>query len=210
MFVKRLRNMYYKIIGNIKRRRLQKKFRRKLKNKDFSIICSNCIGGVIYNNLGLEFLSPTINLFFTQEDFIKFAINLKYYLSLELEFIDNNKSYPVAKLGDITVHFNHANSEQEAKEAWDRRKHRINYDNIYLIFYYREGYSIEQIREIEKANYKNVIVLTSTPLDLDYAYYIEENRNVPNSDVFLDKDKYGIRTFEKKWDFVEWLNTVVK
>ena len=28
----------------------------------------------------------------------------------------------------------------------------------------------------------------------------------PNSDSFLDKDIFGIRTFEKKWDYVKWLN----
>ena len=40
----------------------ERTLRTKLKNKDFSIICSNCIGGIIYNRLGQKFLSPTINL----------------------------------------------------------------------------------------------------------------------------------------------------
>ena len=43
-----------------------------LKNKDFTIISHNCVGGVIYHDLGLKFNTPTINLFFMAKDFIKY------------------------------------------------------------------------------------------------------------------------------------------
>ena len=48
--------------------------------------------------------------------------------------------------------------------------------------------------------------MTAKPLDLEYAYFIKEAKGRANSESFLDKDKYGIRTFEKEWDFVSWLN----
>lgn len=32
--------------------------RKRLKNHDFTILATNCIGTVIYHDLGLEFLSP--------------------------------------------------------------------------------------------------------------------------------------------------------
>lgn len=41
----------------------------RLKNKDFSIISRNCIGGVMYHDLGLKCTSPTVNLFFYPDDF---------------------------------------------------------------------------------------------------------------------------------------------
>lgn len=207
---KKLLNKISGNIVNIKAKRINNKaesyWRTHLKENNFSIICSSCIGGVIYNRLGKQFLSPTINLFFTQSDFIKFSVNLKYYLSLDLKFIKTDKVYPVAMLDDITIHFNHSKSEFDAANDWNRRKKRINFDNIYLIFYYREGYSIEQIREIEKANYKRVILLSYKDLDLDYSYKIESDSDEPANDNFLTKDKYGLRTFERKWDFVSWLN----
>lgn len=31
----------------------------RLKNKDFSILTNHCMGGIIYHDLGLKFLSPT-------------------------------------------------------------------------------------------------------------------------------------------------------
>lgn len=186
--------------------RLEADLRRRLTADNFSIICSNCIGGIIYNRLGKQFLSPTINMYFTQRDFIKFAVNLEYYIGLELKFIKTDKPHPVAMLDDITLYFNHSESEEDAARDWERRKTRINYDNIYIIFYYRDGYTIEELRRIEKAKYKKVILLTNEKIDIEYSYYIEEVKGKPNSESFLDEDEYGIRTFEKKWDFVSWLN----
>lgn len=78
---------------------------KKLKYKDFSFISVNCLGGVISHDLGLQFLSPTINLFFESEDYIKFVENLQYYLKLELEEDTAEESYPVGKLGDIRIFF---------------------------------------------------------------------------------------------------------
>ena len=41
-----------------------------------SIIASNCIAGEMYNDLGLKFTSPTINLFFREKDFLKLGFLL--------------------------------------------------------------------------------------------------------------------------------------
>lgn len=183
---------------------MQKKWRSKINNKDISIICSTCMGGVIYHNLGMEFLSPTINLYMSNLDFVKFACNLKEYCSADLEFYKSEHPFPVAHLKDITIYFNHSKSDAEAANDWNRRKQRINYDNLYLIFYYREGYTLEQIREIEAAQCKKVAVLTHKPLDLEYAVYIKGNGNPTQN--FLEKDRFGIMSFEKEWDFVSWLN----
>lgn len=57
--------------------------RKRLKNKEISIISTNCIGGVLSHDLGLQFKSPTVNLFFRAEDFIKFCENLEYYMSID-------------------------------------------------------------------------------------------------------------------------------
>lgn len=143
----------------------------------------------------------------TQRDFIKFAVNLKYYVEQPLEFIQTEETTPVAKCGDILLHFNHSKNNEEAECGWNRRKERINYDNIYIIFYYRDGYSIEEIREIEKAQCKNIALLSSKDLPLDYTVVMKPNAKRQFGDSFIDKDSFGIRTFEKQWDFVGWLNS---
>lgn len=182
----------------------RKAWKNDIKNKDVSIICSTCIGGVIYHDLGLKFLSPTINMYMHNLDFIKFACNLKHYCSLKLSFIETDESFPVAMCGDIRLNFNHSKTAEEAESNWERRKQRINHDNLFLIFYYRDGFTVEQIREIEKADCKGKAVLTHKPLGLNYEVYMHGNGDPEQN--FLEEDMYGIRSFEKEWDFVSWLN----
>ena len=92
--------------------------RLRLKNKSFSIISNNCWGGFVYQKFGLTYQSPTVGVGIVDQHFFKLCRNLKYYLSLNLEFIDPKEAeyypqrrqrygkeidYPVARLGDIEI-----------------------------------------------------------------------------------------------------------
>lgn len=100
------------------------KVRSNLKNKDFTLITSTCIGGVIYSLCGERFNSPTINLWIRQPEFCEFCYNLKYYLEQDLVFIKNTeRNCPVAKLGDkVNIVFVHYKTEKEAREYWEIHK----------------------------------------------------------------------------------------
>lgn len=179
---------------------------RKLKNKDFTIICSNCIGGIIYNRLGMKFLSPTINMWMHQKDCIRLMKNLREYMDCDLEFIDSKYDYPVARLRDVVLYFNHSKSEEEARNDWNRRKIRINYDNLYLIVYDREDIDLDDLNSLKDLKCRNIAVLSDKERpELPYLYrVVPEDR--PLGEQFLDKDTFGIRTFEKYFDYVKWLN----
>ncbi len=181
------------------------KLRKRLKNDNFSIICSNCIGGTIYNRLGKQFLSPTINLWFYQKDFLKFIQNIHYYLSLELRFIDSNRNYPVGMLDDICIYFLHYHSEEDAKTSWNRRKERINFDNLFIIMYDRDGIDEEDYKVFARLKCVNKIILSDKTND-KYPFVKQMTKENDNDTVYLEKDKYGIRSFEKQWDYVDWLN----
>lgn len=184
----------------------EKCLQRRLKNDDFSIICSNCIGGIISNRLNKQFLSPTVNMWIRQDDFLKFVCNLKEYISKEIVFIESTYEYPVGKLDDITLYFNHSLNAKEAKKDWDRRKNRINYDNLFIIMYDRDGITKTDIRKLESVACKNKIVLSDKEYgNLDYVLAIKKSGR-PYGEQYLDKDWLGRRTFEKKFDFVKWLN----
>lgn len=192
-----IRNNYTKLY--------EKKLRSRLKNDKFSIICSNCIGGVIYKRLGKQFLSPTINLWMSQQDLLKFVADLKGYLAKDLEFVENKYDYPVARLGDIMIYFNHSKSEQDAQSDWNRRKYRVNYENLFVIMYDR-GISENEIRKLEHIDCRNKIVLSeySHP-EIEYALTIKV-ADRENGRQCMDRDWLGRRTFEKQFDFVSWLN----
>lgn len=123
---------------------LAKYRRRKLNNKNFTIISNNCWGGHVYRYFNLPYDSPTIGLYLFSADYIKFIGNLKYYIEKEITFINykdskykdelvkyNQVNIPIGKLDDIEIIFLHYQSEDEARTKWNRRKARIHWDNLY-------------------------------------------------------------------------------
>ena len=69
------------------------------------------MGGVITHELGMRFDSPTVNLFFYPEDYLKLLSNFKYYIQ-ECSLVQDIKltlqnKYTVGKLEDIEIHIVH-------------------------------------------------------------------------------------------------------
>lgn len=203
--------MIQRIIG--KHRKVSEKkwintVRRRIKNNNFSIICSNCIGGIIYHRLGKQFMSPTINLWMYQYDYLKLVLNLREYMNTELEFIESEYDFPVAKLGDITLHFNHYKTEKEAKDAWDKRKKRINYDNLFLIMYDKDGLTSEDLKKLEAIKCRGKWVISNSEYSgMKYVTKIPANMDDPEKRYRLDINRWtGKRKFEEAFDYVKWLN----
>lgn len=136
------------------RRKLNAENRKRLTNKNFTVLCNNCVGGVILHELGERFNSPTVNLFFKAEDYLKFLENLDYYLKQALVEVESEKNYPVAKLDDITIYFMHYSSFDEAKTTWQKRVARINKNNLYVIFVQQSGCTERVLEEFDKLPYK--------------------------------------------------------
>lgn len=126
-----------------------KGYRRRFTNADVSIISMNCTGGILYHDLGLKFLSPTVNMYMKAEDFIKFCENLSNYLAIDnlIECADKSivgdRTYPVAKLGDIYLYLVHYKTVYEAERKWNERKQRINPSKIVILNNDREGMTTE-------------------------------------------------------------------
>lgn len=140
-----------------------------LKNQKFSIISNNCWGGRVYQRYGLPYTSPTVGLLFFADEYLKFVQNLEYYLSLDLTFIpkkesryyefysEKEKYYPIGVLGDIEIVFLHYKSEQEAYDKWNRRKERINWDNLIVKFNDQNKATEGHIRMFDSLPFKNKI-----------------------------------------------------
>ncbi len=156
--------------------------RKKLNRTDFCIISNNCWGGFIYQKFGIKYNTPTIGLFIYEKDYVKFCANLKHYLSLPLKFIKVEQSkyyqkvtangtkpitFPVAKLDDIEIFFMHYESEAEAMEKWERRKVRINFDNMLFKMSERNDCDEQTIASFCNLPYKNKICFTENEYDFD-------------------------------------------
>ena len=65
---------------------------RKVNDAKFTVISNNCWAGSLYRWLGLQYMTPTVGLYFYAEDYLKFLQRLDYYLSLDFEKITIEQS----------------------------------------------------------------------------------------------------------------------
>lgn len=179
-----------------------------LKNKDFTIITSNCNGAFMYYDMGLGYLTPTVNLAIDMDDFVKMAENLSWYMEQKLVEVETERPYPAGRLGDITIYFVHYKTFEEGAQSWEKRKKRINWDNLFFVATEKDNCSYETIRRFDQLPYKHKVIFTHTEYpEFSSAYYIRG---------FEEKDELGVLTFYKNqflrrrylddFDYVTFLN----
>ena len=150
----------------------------KLKQSDISIVSNNCWGGIIYQTLGMECLSPFKNLFLTDYDYIKLLANLKEYLFKEIGFskweidIHSKERYPVLLLGDIEIHCNHDTDAGNAIKKWKQRLIKFNYNNIFVEMYTENLEIAEKFILLEE--HKKKVCFVPTLMKEKYFKEIEE------------------------------------
>jgi len=186
-------------------------YRMRLKNRDFTIISNNCIGGGIYQTLNIPYKTPTVGLFIYSEDYIKLLENLDRYLAMDLKFIKKSrfpqaseikKQYPIGTLNDeIEIHFLHYKNKKEAMVKWNRSKKRINKDNLFFIYSDRDGFREEFLTRYDHLPYKNKVFFTSKPYDHPFVVHVKD---YDGEETVGDSDRNKL--YEKYLDIVEWLN----
>ncbi|MDO4701645.1 MAG: DUF1919 domain-containing protein [Erysipelotrichaceae bacterium] len=197
-------------IVNVKLRKLVNWYHQKrLKNHDFSIIASNCIGSFICHDLHVRFNSPFVNLWLHADDFIKYLQNMRYYNSCTLTFIkEEGIEYPVGLLDDIKIYFKHYKNEEEAKTKWIQRVKRINYDNLFVIFTDRDGCTYQHLKAFEELDIKNKVVFTHKPYpEFKSAYYIkgfEQQDKLGN--LYEYRHRFTGFKYYDQFNYVKWLN----
>lgn len=197
-----------KIIEKIRNKRI-KRLRQRLNNNNPTIIANNCNGTFIYKDLRLKFNSPTINLFFSIEDFIKFLENMDNYLKSELrEDLDSGRDYPVGILDDIKINFMHYKTFNEAKEKWYERIDRINMNNLYIIMNEGRGSNYQLLERFNKLPYAHKIMFTHVPYpEFESAFYIKGYEDKDTCDFLFNYMKPGIKRYYEQFDYVSFLNS---
>lgn len=192
--------------------------RKRIKNTDFTIISNNCWGGRIYEDLGLPYKTPTVGLFFFAPCYLKFIHNIGEYSKMNLEFIDVSKYdkanklksenyYPIAVLGgDIEIHFLHYKTTEEATEKWNRRRDRINYDNLFISFSDSEGFDLNELQKFDSIPYPKVFFSAQKIKGISSLIWLKKFRNQKHiGDIYTFPWSY-------RWQFdvVKWLNNQSK
>ena len=184
----------------------RKKSRLRNKNRDFSILCGNCMGGIISHQLNVPFLSPTVNIMMSQSDFYKLVLNLNDYLGYEIEEIPR-KSFPRGRLNDVVVNFTHFKTFNEAVDTWKRRTERIKFDNLWVIATDRDGITEKDIASLKDVPCRGLVVFTAKKYDHPYCFQLKQFEEQRQIGDILQQTIYGKRYFELYFDYVGWLNS---
>ncbi len=160
-----------------------------LKNKTFTIISNNCWGGVMTRDFGLSYRSPTCGTFFFAKEYLAFCSDLRASMNAELQQIDVTQSkykeqllarygtnVIVGKVLDAEVVLLHYDSFEEAKLKWDRRKARVNWDNLVVKFNDQNLFEEEDYYAFERLPYPNKLFFTANEnlKDCACAVYFKE------------------------------------
>ena len=150
---------------------------KQLRHSQLSIFSKNCWGGLICHLFGLQFRSPTVNLFVM--NFMKLFGNPQYYFEKELRYFKLSEGnfrgskwkYPTFLLGDIEMHMLHYNNIDQAREQWERRRLKINWYNA-LIMTFTEDRKI--LEEFDQLPFAKKVCYVPFQTDLNSGYYIPQ------------------------------------
>jgi len=186
-------------------------FDKSISKKDFCIFSNDCWGAEIYRKMQIPYNTPFVGLMMMAPCYIKFLKDPHKYLESKLEFISEsvykkinelrtqNRKFPVGKILDIEILFLHYKSEKDAFEKWNRRKARINWDNICVKFTMDKDYATEEhLKEFEILPYERKVSFSKNSYP-----YAKSCLKINN---FVED---GVELFcicMKQFDIIEWLN----
>ena len=186
--------------------------RKKLNNKEPSLLSSNCNGAFLLHDLGLEFRTPTVNLWMKPKDYIELLKHLEAYLKEPLQFddrLEQQYGYPVGVLKDtVKIYFQHYKTRQEAQEKWEKRSARVDLQNLFIWFTDRDGCTYEDLKEFDALPYKNKVAFTHVSYpEFKSAFYIEGFEKEKEVGLIFDfkKDKFAVKYYDD-FPYVEWFN----
>lgn len=190
---------------------------RRNKNNSPTIICNNCVGGIILHDLGLKFNTPTINtLFFSFDEFYYFVTHLEAFCQLNIiELEQTEYPYPVGilQLNDriIKIGFVHYPSFEEGRNAWNKRMKRINVENTFIIYESRK-ISTDELVAFSSIRYpKLVLSATSKSKEQGFSFYWGHSLYADwyPGKILAYKGFFSVKRYLDDFDYIDFLNNEV-
>lgn len=193
--------------------------RRNVKYRNISLITSNCIGGIMYHDMGLQFCSPTINLFFHPDDFITFCECISNFKGEGryscTQVYEDGISYPIGEFTCVVnnenkvfrCHFMHYKTYEEALNKWKQRAERIELDKIFIIMTDTEC-TEEHLNKFQALTWKNKIFVTSNKQwkDKENVAYIGAYRNDKINRLLTSYQGVLGKRYIDNFNYVKWIN----
>lgn len=155
-----------------------------VKESNVSLISNNCWGGFTYHAMGLKFYSPFINMFLREESYLKLLENFEYYMACPICMIEQRyeanlkRDYPVMGLEDVRLHFNHYTDAESAAAIWNKRRNRLNYDNLLVEMLIKTPEALKRFQALSFRHKIGFTMLKCEEKDVisfgNYPYYVEK------------------------------------
>ncbi len=143
-----------------------------LNQEKFCIISNDCYGGEIYRLTKRPYNTPFIGLMLMAPCYLKLLQNLEYYMQTTLKFADKSRYeamnlfreksnfYPLGLLDDIEIHFIHYANVEMARDNWERRRARMDFENLKIKFSLGKDYATtEHLQFFEALPFKNKLCI---------------------------------------------------
>jgi len=184
-----------------------------LQENDFTIISNNCVAGYMYQDIEAKYNSPTIGLQFPQEDFVKFCDSFAHYLEQPIVLDPNPNQeefkkvggkeidFPVGRLGDLTIFFQHYKTIDDAIAKWNDRKKRIVSDKLLFVFMAYDSTPDQILHDFNALKIPNSIILTNSPRPQVPNTFAINNGKEPWHGVIEGTEKKHYQRF----GFINWV-----
>ena len=161
------------------------------------------------HDVGIPFNTPTVNLWINCDDFLTYMENIQELLLADIiEIPDGSSSCPVGILGGrVTIHFTHYSNFIEARDTWNRRRCRVDTNNLFVVMSDNSNISDESIERFKRLPFTK-IMLVNSPRKAALLGDCGFNVTGDFSNGFNITDFSGLigkRNFYQ-FDFVSWLN----
>ena len=149
---------------------------KKLQRSRLSILSMNCWGGFICHSFGLPFLSPTVNLYISELDFLRLLYDPKMYFEKELRFYsfttdpETKQDYPIMLLDNAKLHMIHYEDAESARRKWEDRRLRINWFNLLVMMYTDDPKVLEAFDELP---FGKKVCFVPFETDVSSAFYVK-------------------------------------
>lgn len=176
-------------------------------------ISNNCSNLSFYFTENREYNQPIIGALFIHDiEYVRFCLNLEYYLSCKPEFKPPRKDslwakqngsewykhveiippYPVMYLGDIEIHFIHEKDENTLLEKYNRRLERFRNEKPKPIFLFSCS---DFMNDHTNTEYQNMINAYLTMLTTSF-YLTKDSRDLL---LYKDIEREGRLRLIERW-----------
>lgn len=218
--LKQLKKKYNESRENARARSLtnkQEELQKYVRMKKIIILSSDCVGGRLQKDYKMPCYTPTINNWYSADDFIKICLNPDYYFSQEVIFKGYDfENHPVGLIDDVEIHFGHCDSYEEGLAKWKigcksyfRATKNDNYE-ICVIQNDRNGFSEEHVDKFEALPYENkVLFVHKRSMKSKNSFYMKNEDKRDCVDTMTRFENWlTIRRRYDRFDFFEWFKNM--